>query len=205
MKKALFLLSLFALISLFSYRYGQKLAHDNSYIPSLYASTQKQIAEPVHITIPKMNISQSIEKVGEAKDGAMDIPKNENNVGWWEKGARPGEVGSAVMAGHVDRSTGGPGIFYQLGQLEKGDEVVVRDAEGKERRFAVIDVKTFSEEDFPMDYVFATKDARRLNLITCSGFFNQKKQSYSERTVVFTKEIGLDPNMFFSLISYMLE
>src|SRR5579864_1086732 len=56
--------------------------------------------EPAHLTIPAIGLSASVESVGLTKTGAMAVPSNTNNVGWFSLGYRPGEVGNAVLTGH---------------------------------------------------------------------------------------------------------
>ncbi len=52
----------------------------------------------------------------------MGVPDNGHDVAWFKLGARPGEEGNAVIAGHVDDQKG-PAIFYHLDKLTKGDEI----------------------------------------------------------------------------------
>ena len=42
----------------------------------------------------------AVEDVGLTPGGAMDVPKGPSDVAWFDLGPRPGEVGSAVIAGH---------------------------------------------------------------------------------------------------------
>lgn len=141
---------------------------------------------PKFISIPKLNLSTITEAVGEDYLGRMDIPENENNVAWWKYGAKPGEDGSLVLAGHVDRSTGGPGIFYALDSLQPGDQLTVTDQLNRRYTYTVVEQATYSDSDFPLETVFAQKDQPRLNLITCAGSFNPQTQNYQQRTVVYT-------------------
>ena len=39
----------------------------------------------------------------------------------------PGQIGNAVIAGHLDRKDGSPAIFWGLRQLAVGDSVMVRE------------------------------------------------------------------------------
>lgn len=41
------------------------------------------------------------------------MPKRFDTVAWYVLGPRPGELGKAVMAGHLDAKTG-PAIFWRL-------------------------------------------------------------------------------------------
>ncbi len=149
--------------------------------------TKRLAAEPVELSIPSINLETHIEPVGEAPDTTMDIPKDQHNAGWWERGARPGEIGSAVLDGHVDLKEGGPGIFYRLSELKAGDRIMVTDASEKTYVFQVVDRKMYKEKDVPLEYVFARKDKKRLNLITCAGSFDRQNENYLDRLVVYAE------------------
>src|SRR5690606_4056901 len=119
--------------------------------------------------------------------GRMDVPVDWYNAGWYQYGPRPGEQGSAVIAGHLDTPTGDTSIFYNLDNLATGDQVQVTDVTGKTLTFEVVDSQVFSDQNFPLKLVFEQNDAARLNLITCTGTFDQSARNYSDRLVVFTK------------------
>jgi sortase (surface protein transpeptidase) len=57
-------------------------------------------------------------------------------AGWYAPGPRPGDLGSAVIFGHVD-SDRGPAVFYRLRELRPGDQLTVTGADGSSVRFVV--------------------------------------------------------------------
>jgi hypothetical protein len=63
----------------------------------------------VRLTIPKLGIAPYVEPVGLVQ-GAMDVPSNIWDVAWLKIGPRPGDVGNAVIDGHLD-AINGPAIF----------------------------------------------------------------------------------------------
>lgn len=146
------------------------------------------IVEPVSFSIPKLGVENvKVESVGLDKENKMDIPRDENNVAWYNMGAKPGELGNAVIAGHFDKKSGAPAVFYNIGKLIPGDELLVRDRDGKERKFAVTEIKTYSLSEFPLEEVFGLGENVRLNLITCEGEFNPDSKLYSHRLVVYSE------------------
>lgn len=153
------------------------------------AATTKapQVAEPQAINIPKINVSALVEPVGQDVEGKMDVPKGVFNVGWYNLGYKPGEKGSAVMAGHLDTVTGAPAVFFYLGQLSSGDQVIVTDKNGKSLTFVVISVQTYPFNQVPLKQIFASNDKPRLNLITCIGTLDVVGRNYSNRLVVYTE------------------
>ena len=61
---------------------------------------QVSVGLPLRLKIPKIDVDSIIEYVGLNPEGAMDVPKSQDNVAWFELGQRPGASGSAVIAGH---------------------------------------------------------------------------------------------------------
>jgi LPXTG-site transpeptidase (sortase) family protein len=105
-------------------------------------------------------------------------------VGWFEPGPRPGEIGSAVIAGHVDGESGEPAVFTNLYKLKEGDKLYIEDDKGGSIAFVVRESRTY--DPGYADEVFIQNDNAHLNLITCDGVWDGVKKSYSKRLVVFT-------------------
>jgi LPXTG-site transpeptidase (sortase) family protein len=114
----------------------------------------------------------------------MEVPSNAVDVGWFDLGPRPGEKGSAVIAGHFDGENGGVGVFNNLYKLKKGDKLYVEDDKGTTLLFVVRESRIYNPGY--ADEVFSRNDSAYLNLITCDGVWDKAKKSYSERLVVFT-------------------
>ncbi|MDM5314715.1 class F sortase [Fictibacillus sp. b24] len=141
---------------------------------------------PSAIEIPALNINTEIEKVGTLKNGQMGVPKGMDTVGWFGDGAKPGSPGNAVIAGHVDSKTG-PAVFYKLEDLEKGDEVIVKNKDGKTLTFEVTGKEKYDRKNAPVDKIFDYSYGSKLNLITCTGTFNRDEGTHEERLVVYTE------------------
>lgn len=142
---------------------------------------------PSTLHIPSLHISTTIESVGLDKEGNMDVPSNPSNVAWYNKGFYPGTLGNAVFAGHVDTPTGAPAVFSDLKQLKIGDSITVTDTGTTEWKYSVVGVQSYPYDNFPLREVFGKKDKKRLNLITCTGTFDQSKQTYNDRLVVYSE------------------
>ncbi len=145
---------------------------------------------PVRLKIPTLRVDAAVEYVGLTPEGAMDVPKDYDNTAWYEPGTRPGEPGNAVIAGHVDSQTG-KAVFWDLGTLKPGDEVIVAGADGVERRFAVRAIEAYRRADAPLGRIFGPTSSARLNLITCdpeSGF-DRARREYGGNIVVYTEAI----------------
>jgi sortase A len=142
---------------------------------------------PVSIEIPEIGVDAPVVAVGLTPQGKMAVTNNPDDVAWYQPGPRPGEIGSAVLAGHYGTWASGEGsVFDDLHTLRKGDKVSVIDDNGVSTTFVVRESKRY-EPDADATDVFESDDGKaHLNLITCEGTWNDTAQRYSKRLVVFT-------------------
>lgn len=110
----------------------------------------------------------------------VDKPKL---IGWYADGPTPGETGTAVAVGHRDTRTG-PAVFAALGQLDPGDHVEARRADGRTAVYTVDRVRTFDKDHFPDKEVYGTSDRPELRVLTCGGLY-RSKTGYTSNIVVF--------------------
>jgi sortase A len=139
---------------------------------------------PVRLIIPKMDLNAAVEYVGLTAGGAMAAPSLAETVGWYKLGPRPGNRGSAVIAGHSGYADGRPAAFDELHRLRQGDEIYVEDASGRLASFVVRTTRSYARDANAAE-VFAPAVGRRLNLITCTGAWDVVAGTASERLVVF--------------------
>ncbi|SDN19027.1 class F sortase [Alkalicoccus daliensis] len=141
---------------------------------------------PESLQIPGIDVDGPVEEVGILENGQMGVPDSAEGIGWFAPGVKPGEQGNAVLAGHVD-SRSGPAVFYDLKEMSAGDEVQVTDNEGNELTFEVTRVVSYDRKEAPLEEIFGRSEKRNLNLITCTGTFNQEEGTHDERLVVYTE------------------
>jgi LPXTG-site transpeptidase (sortase) family protein len=171
---------------------ARKLADNSSKEQSQVANVQameeveEKIGEPRKISIPSLNISSDVLAMGAGDDGLMIVPEEEGITSWWKFGAKPGEMGSAVIAGHNTLERNRDGVFLNLEKIETGEEIITTDEFGNELKFRVTDKKVFAVEEFPTKEVHEANDAKRLNLITCAGEYLASLGGYTHRMVVYT-------------------
>ncbi|HLI52589.1 MAG TPA: class F sortase, partial [Thermomicrobiaceae bacterium] len=115
----------------------------------------------------------------------MQAPSGWWDVGWYKLGYQPGQIGNAVIAGHLDSYTG-PAVFWNLKDLVPGDIVSVVDANGQTLHFRVTGMQSYRDADAPIAAIFGPSDGRHLNLITCAGVWDSSTGAYTKRLVVFT-------------------
>ena len=140
---------------------------------------------PVRIRIPKIKVDAGFDNVGITPKGAMDVPKGPAKAGWFKLGVRPGEIGSAVVAGHSGWKNRIPAIFDNLYKLKKGDKIYVEDENGIITTFVVREIRSFDPKA-DATKVFSSDDGKvHLNLITCGGIWDRIIKQFSKRLVVF--------------------
>lgn len=154
------------------------------------AAPPPSVARPVRLRIPVIGVDAVVESVGLTPDGAMGVPSGPYTVGWYNLGPLPGAPGNAVIDGHVDYRTVGPAVFWRLRELRPGDALIVTSVDGREQRFVVTDLVSYSAANFPIGRVFGPADSPRLNLITCSGTFDARAREYDRRLVVYAEGVG---------------
>ena len=131
--------------------------------------------------------SSSMEKLGLLSDGSLAAPKDPGKAGWFAGGTLPGDVGPAVIAGHIDSKTG-PAVFFPLRLTKPGSKIVVGLSNHKTVTFTVDRVITTPKEGFPTNEVFGPVPDSELRLITCGGPYNRSVQGlhgYQNNTIVF--------------------
>jgi hypothetical protein len=143
-----------------------------------------QVSQPVSLTIPAIGVQANIIHLGLTASGTLQVPSSTAVAGWYTGSPRPGAVGSAVIAGHID-SKSGPGVFFQLSSLHPGDRVYVRRADGTLAVFKVTVVRQFAKDSFPTSAVYGAVPDSELRLITCGGTFDPQLGSYLSNTVAY--------------------
>lgn len=164
------------------------------------AATSPKVAQPAlsgrprsapsQIVIPKIGVHASIMKIGTNPDGTVEVPPLDQAqlAGWYEPGASPGEVGNAVIVGHVDSAELGPAVFFSLGDLRPGDTVGVLREDGEQVDFTVESVKSYPKTEFPTELVYGPTDEIALRVVTCGGIFDEAAGDYPDNIVVFATQ-----------------
>ena len=142
---------------------------------------------PTELRIPSLAIDTKVISVGVTEDGNMGVPESFLEAGWFDKGAKPGERGNAVIAAHVDNAKGEPAVFADISKISIGEIIEVADETGETLSYRVTKTKLFTHSEEDTSEVFGTSNKRNLNLITCDGEWNQELKTYEERFVVFSE------------------
>jgi len=144
----------------------------------------QQVPEPTGLVIPAIGVRTGLVHLGTTASGSLQVPSSTSVAGWYTGSARPGAVGAAVIAGHID-SVAGPGVFFRLRLLRAGDRVYVRRADGSLAVFAVTEVRSYLKTDFPTQAVYGPEPYAQLRLITCGGTFDYATGHYLSNVIVY--------------------
>lgn len=146
------------------------------------------VAEPTQVRIPSLGIvSDGLDPLDVVADGTLETPPEWDLAGWYAGGPRPGEIGPAVVAGHVDSPTG-PAVFTGLEQIEVGASVEVEDADGVVHEFRVDRLAAFPRDDFPTEAVYGPTPDAQLRLITCDGAYDAET-GYTDNLIVYATAV----------------
>jgi sortase (surface protein transpeptidase) len=127
-----------------------------------------------------------VDPLGLQGDGSLEVPTDFGRTGWYTGRPAPGEVGPAVIVGHVD-SRRGPAVFYRLRQLRPGAEVVVHRGDGSRVTFVVQRSARHAKDSFPTAEVYGPTTERALRLVTCGGTFDRASLHYRDNVIVFAR------------------
>jgi sortase (surface protein transpeptidase) len=143
-----------------------------------------QVPEPVRLIIPSIGVRTRLVHLGLTASGALQVPATTAVAGWYTGSARPGGIGAAVIAGHID-SVSGPGVFFRLRLLRPGERVYVQRAGGSLAVFEVTAVHSYLKTSFPTGAVYGPVPAAELRLITCGGTFDYATGHYLSNVIVY--------------------
>ena len=150
--------------------------------PSAHAAA----ARPTGLTIPVIGVSTRLVRLGLTRGGTLQVPASAAVAGWYTGSPRPGAIGAAVIAGHIDSLTG-PGVFVRLRLLRPGNRVYVRRADGSVAVFKVTSLHLYPKARFPAAAVYGPVPEPQLRLITCGGTFDPATGHYLSNVIAFAQ------------------
>jgi sortase A len=148
---------------------------------------------PRNLIINKLSITANIQPMGILQNGALEAPKTAWDVGWYNKSALPGSDEKALLIdGHVNDALDSPGVFYHISSLKAGDEMKIERGDREIFTYRVVKVDQLPLEKVDMAGMLEsiTKDKEGLNLITCGGVYDYKRQTYNDRILVYSERVS---------------
>lgn len=148
-------------------------------------------SEPVSVSVPSAGIESELLSLGLREDGSLEVPPDGPGApaGWYNGSPTPGELGPAVLLGHVNATGGGPGVFANLRQLKTGDLIRVARKDGTTSVFTFDHANAYSKDAFPTQTVYGNTDGPELRLITCDGY-DPATGLFDDNYVVFAKLVA---------------
>jgi hypothetical protein len=138
---------------------------------------------PVAIQVEKAGIAAEVETI-EIVDGVMQNPTGPWVVSWYKETAKLGEIGNAVLAGHLDYWDVGPAVFYNIGVLQEHDSIQLTGEDGDIYSYEVDWLQNFDVANAPIQDIVGPTEEENVTLITCGGPFDYQNGVYLQRTVV---------------------
>jgi Sortase domain len=160
--------------------------------PPAHLALPGRSAPPVQLIIPDIGLAAPLDRLGLDPAGGMEVPADFQRAGWYARGPSPGQLGPAVLAGHVDSRTG-PAVFARLRELGPGDAVQVELADGTRADFVVEGSARYPKATFPTVAVFGPVPYAALRLVTCDGVFDPTRRSYHDNLVVTARLVPSAP------------
>lgn len=151
-------------------------------------------SDPVSITVGSIDACSTLQPVGVDAQKRIQVPSvhTPEQAGWYRLGPTPGELGPAVVVGHVN-GDGREGVFADLDDVEQGDRIAISRRDGRTASFTVTTVVQADKDEFPTTAVYGdTRDAQ-LRLITCGGALDRSAHRYDDNVIVFAAYDGWTP------------
>ncbi len=150
---------------------------------------------PVELEVPAIGVRSSLLQLGVNPDRTVQVPplERDSKAGWFQYSPTPGELGPAVLLGHVDSAEFGPGVFYRLGALKPGETIDVTRSDRTVAEFVVDRVESYPKDAFPSLQVYGNTPDAQLRLITCGGIFDRATRNYENNIVAYAHLVATRP------------
>jgi len=133
------------------------------------------------LVIPRIGVDAPFEERGMDEYGVMQDPSGREKVGWYNFMPLPNEGKNVFLAGHLQYG-GSPAVFWNLGQLEAGDEVIIW-AGGVEFHYVIVSKEYRTKAD-SIHSVTDPVDTEVVTLMTCAGEFVPAANDFSHRWIL---------------------
>lgn len=138
------------------------------------------------ISIPAINVEASVVNIEivtlPSGDRTWDTSTIRREVGYFVGTAWFGQGSNVVLGGHSELEYRSPTVFYELDQVQVGDEIIVT-VNNVEMVYIVTETTLVSEYDL---WVIQPTSSERLTLLTCD-VTSYNEDGYSRRAVVIAE------------------
>lgn len=145
---------------------------------------------PRIISIPSLGVKARVTKQGLTADGSLQAPKNIYDTGWYESSSKPGQGGAVLIDGHATGPTAA-GVFDNIEKLSPGDVISLERGDGRVFSYAVNKTEITPTDKVNMAKLLVpfVEGTSSLNLISCTGTYDAKTNTYADRVVVFATQL----------------
>lgn len=152
-----------------------------------YRETYKVAANrPRILSIESLGLTARVFEVGRDGRSQPQLAKNSYDVGWYNVGVEPGEEGAVVVSGACSGSVG-QGAFHRLDSLQDGDVIGIEKGDRTMLRYVIVARETVAVDAVDMTKVLspAHQAAQGLNLIGCTGSYDEKTNDFAGRIIIY--------------------
>jgi len=141
---------------------------------------------PRALYIGKIGVAARVLPMALNPDNSIQAPINIFDSGWYTGSAQPGETGAVLVDGHS--TTDGRALFGKLDTLIVGDTMELEKGDGVKFTYKVVYKETVDKDAVDMKKLLLPygNAQRALNLITCSGAWNDAENTLTQRTLIYT-------------------
>jgi sortase (surface protein transpeptidase) len=146
---------------------------------------------PSWIDIPSIGAKSTLVPLGLNANESIQVPPVDmpQQAGWYKYSPPPGQVGPAVILGHIDGDHQ-QGIFWRLHDVKPGAKVSIGRQDGTTVTFVVNKVDQVHKSTFPTSAVYGNTADPELRLITCGGAFDATTGHYLDNVIVYATMTG---------------
>lgn len=146
---------------------------------------------PNSIDIPSIGAKSTLVQLGLDANKSIQVPpvNKPQQAGWYKYSPTPGQVGPAVILGHIDGDHQ-QGIFWRLQDVKPGAKVSIGRQDGTTVTFTVNKVDQVQKSAFPTNAVYGNTADPELRLITCGGAFDDTTGHYLDNVIVYATMTG---------------
>lgn len=154
------------------------------------APAPSDLTPPTRIQISALEIDAQVITLDMGPDMILPIPDNGRVVAWYSYGARLGEGGNAVLAGHVDWNHE-LAVFWRLREARPGQTVTLYGVAGQAYDYKIEWVRDYPEAAAEgIAELRPGGEATTITLVTCTGRFDAATRSYLDRRMVRATLVG---------------
>jgi Sortase domain len=143
---------------------------------------------PALVSITRIGVRAPLERISGTSPHDSEAPYRWNDAAWYSRDARPGDLGHAIIFGHLD-STCCPAVFWNLPLLHSGDVVQVSYPNGRILSFRIMWSHSYWNNQLPMNWIFSRGRQRGLIMWTCSGVFHTDGTGYDHKLIVYARMV----------------